>query len=116
VEHPEPLGGHLHAEEINAGSIAPWSREAYHKPELHRVSCNPKDDWYRYCRCFSRKRSWPIGGRCYDGHLATNEIFDKALSECKADKSWNTVEIADCGHVAMLDIPQQLTELLIKAA
>ena len=45
-----------------------------------------------------------------------NPNFDKALSECKADNSWSTVEIADCGHVAMLDIPQQLTELLIKAA
>ena len=42
--------------------------------------------------------------------------LDKLLSECKADKSWNTAELADCGHLAMLDAPERLTDLLLHAA
>jgi hypothetical protein len=44
-----------------------------------------------------------------------NPAFDKALAECKADKSWNTFEI-DCGHVIMLDAPQWLAETLVRTA
>jgi pimeloyl-ACP methyl ester carboxylesterase len=42
--------------------------------------------------------------------------FDRDLVECKADKSWSTFELADSGHLAMLDAPERLTELLVHAA
>lgn len=42
-------------------------------------------------------------------------VFDAALAECKADKSWSTFEIAS-GHNVMLDAPEQLTEMLQQAA
>ena len=41
---------------------------------------------------------------------------DKALAECKADKSWNTFEITNSGHAAMLDQPDWLTDRLLEAA
>jgi hypothetical protein len=43
-----------------------------------------------------------------------NPVLDKALAECKADKSWSTFEM-DCGHVIMLDAPQWLAYTLIKS-
>ena len=42
--------------------------------------------------------------------------FDKALAECKADKSWVTFELPDAGHFAMLDAPDRVTELILQAA
>ena len=42
--------------------------------------------------------------------------FDKALAECKADKSWATFELSDAGHIAMLDAPDRVTELILQAA
>ena len=42
-------------------------------------------------------------------------VFDKALAECKTDKSWSTFEIAS-GHNLMLDAPERLTELLLQAS
>jgi hypothetical protein len=42
--------------------------------------------------------------------------FDKALAECKADKSWATFELADTGHMAMLDAPERVTDLVLQAA
>jgi len=42
--------------------------------------------------------------------------FDKALAECKADKSWTTFELADTGHMAMLDASDRVTELILQAA
>ncbi len=45
-----------------------------------------------------------------------NPVFDKALAACKADPSWSTTELADCGHLAMLDAPERLAALLLKAA
>ncbi len=45
-----------------------------------------------------------------------NPAFDKAYAACKADPSWATVELADCGHLAMLDAPERVAELLLRAA
>jgi pimeloyl-ACP methyl ester carboxylesterase len=45
-----------------------------------------------------------------------NPAFDKAYAACKADPSWSTAELADCGHLAMLDAPERLAELLLRAA
>lgn len=42
--------------------------------------------------------------------------FDKALADCQADKSWQTLELTDSGHMAMLDAPGRLTDLLLQAA
>ena len=44
-----------------------------------------------------------------------NPAFDKALAECKADKSWTTLEV-DCGHIVMLDQPDWLADVLVRAA
>jgi hypothetical protein len=42
--------------------------------------------------------------------------LDKALAECKTDNTWKTVELSDSGHMAMLDAPERLTDLLVQAA
>jgi hypothetical protein len=42
--------------------------------------------------------------------------FDKALSDCKSDKSWATFELPDVGHMAMLDAPDRVGELILQAA
>jgi Alpha/beta hydrolase family len=42
--------------------------------------------------------------------------FDKALAECKADKSWNTLEVTTSGHIVMLDAPGWLAETLVQAS
>ncbi|MCC8943372.1 alpha/beta fold hydrolase [Bradyrhizobium sp. Arg68] len=42
--------------------------------------------------------------------------FDKALAECRSDKSWATFELPDVGHMAMLDAPDRLSELILHAA
>ena len=38
--------------------------------------------------------------------------FDKALADCKSDKSWATFELPDVGHIAMLDAPDRVSELI----
>lgn len=43
--------------------------------------------------------------------------FDKALAECKNDKSWVTHELpADIGHFSMLDVPERTTELILQGS
>jgi pimeloyl-ACP methyl ester carboxylesterase len=42
--------------------------------------------------------------------------FDEALADCKADKSWNTFELADAGHIAMLDAPDRVSQLILQGA
>jgi pimeloyl-ACP methyl ester carboxylesterase len=42
--------------------------------------------------------------------------FDKALADCKSDKAWATFELPDVGHMAMLDAPDRLSELILQAA
>ncbi len=44
-----------------------------------------------------------------------NPAFDKALAECKADKSWTAME-TDSYHIVMLDEPQWLADTLVSAA
>jgi pimeloyl-ACP methyl ester carboxylesterase len=43
-------------------------------------------------------------------------VFDKALAQCKADTSWSTFELPESGHMAMLDAPERLADLLLQAA
>jgi pimeloyl-ACP methyl ester carboxylesterase len=42
-------------------------------------------------------------------------VFDKALEECKADKSWSTFEIAS-GHIVMLDESEWLADILLQVS
>ena len=42
--------------------------------------------------------------------------FDKALADCKSVKSWATFELPDVGHMAMLDAPDRVSELILQAA
>jgi pimeloyl-ACP methyl ester carboxylesterase len=42
--------------------------------------------------------------------------FDTAMAQCKADKSWATFEVPDAGHIAMLDAPDRVTQLILQAA
>ncbi len=41
--------------------------------------------------------------------------FDNVVTRLRSDPSWNLREIA-CGHDAMIDMPDRLTEMLIEAA
>jgi hypothetical protein len=43
-------------------------------------------------------------------------VFDKALADCKGNKSWTTFELPDVGHMAMLDAPDRVSELILQAA
>ena len=42
--------------------------------------------------------------------------FDKALAECKADKSWQTFVNETSGHDVMVDQPEWLADVLMKVA
>jgi len=41
--------------------------------------------------------------------------LDKAYAECKADKSWTVLENTTSGHAVMLNEPEWLTDILLKA-
>ena len=45
-----------------------------------------------------------------------NPAFDKALAACRVDPSWSTIALPDCGHLAMLDAPERVADLLLRAA
>jgi pimeloyl-ACP methyl ester carboxylesterase len=42
--------------------------------------------------------------------------FDKALAECQADGSWQTIVNETSGHDVMIDEPQWLADVLLKAS
>jgi pimeloyl-ACP methyl ester carboxylesterase len=42
--------------------------------------------------------------------------FNKAFVECKADTSWSRIENTTSGHIVMIDEPEWLADILIKAA
>jgi pimeloyl-ACP methyl ester carboxylesterase len=41
--------------------------------------------------------------------------MDKAFAECKADKSWTVLENTTSGHIVMINEPEWLTGILLKA-
>ena len=45
-----------------------------------------------------------------------NPAFDRTYAACRADPSWSTTELTESGHLAMLDAPKRVAELLLKAA
>jgi len=42
--------------------------------------------------------------------------FDKALADCKADKSWRTFEATASGHDVMIDAPEWLADIVLKVS
>ncbi len=42
--------------------------------------------------------------------------LDQAFEECKADKSWTALENTTSGHAVMVNEPDWLTDVLLKAA
>lgn len=42
--------------------------------------------------------------------------FDKALNECRADKTWQTYETTTAGHDVMVDAPEWLADILLKVS
>ena len=40
--------------------------------------------------------------------------FDKALADCKNDKSWAAFLMSDVGHMAMLDAPDDVSEMIVQ--
>jgi pimeloyl-ACP methyl ester carboxylesterase len=48
--------------------------------------------------------------------LYKQPAFDKALAECKADKTWRTFETATAGHDVMVDEPQWLVDVLLQVS
>lgn len=42
--------------------------------------------------------------------------YDKALENCKGDKSWTTFELPGVGHMGMLDAPDRVSELILQGA
>ncbi len=40
--------------------------------------------------------------------------FDKALAECKADKTWKTFKTTAAGHDVMVDAPEWLVDILLQ--
>jgi pimeloyl-ACP methyl ester carboxylesterase len=42
--------------------------------------------------------------------------FDKALAECKDDKTWRTFEATGCGHDVMVDKPEWLVDVLLQVS
>ena len=42
--------------------------------------------------------------------------FDKALAECKTDKTWQTFETTTAGHDVMIDAPEWLVEILLQVS
>jgi pimeloyl-ACP methyl ester carboxylesterase len=45
-----------------------------------------------------------------------NPAFDKALTECKVDKSWRTFETTASGHDVMVDAPEWLADILLQVS
>jgi hypothetical protein len=45
-----------------------------------------------------------------------NPTFEKALEECKADKSWRTFETVVSGHDVMIDAPEWLVDVLLEVS
>jgi len=42
--------------------------------------------------------------------------YDKAFADCKSSNSWTASELPDVGHMAMLDAPGRVTELILQGA
>ena len=56
MQEPQPFGGHLLEEKIDAGRVAAGPCETGDKTKPDRVFADTKDDWNRRCCSFGRKR------------------------------------------------------------
>ncbi|MGA2495787.1 MAG: alpha/beta fold hydrolase [Roseiarcus sp.] len=98
-------------------------------PRLSTASVNPRDQTFLTAKLTPQPIATYMQTLHYGGGLERiakktyvrlpafpNPLFDKAFAACKADKSWSTAELADCGHYAMFDAPERLAALLLHAA
>jgi pimeloyl-ACP methyl ester carboxylesterase len=62
--------------------------------------------------------AWSYAGFVGAGALEKfpQPAFDKALADCKGNKSWATFELPDIGHMSMLDAPDRTSELILQGA
>jgi pimeloyl-ACP methyl ester carboxylesterase len=121
--------------------VAPSARQAYEhaaangllgmplSPRLSTASVNPRDEAFLRAKLTPHPIATYLQTLRYDGGLEriakktyvrlpdfANPSFDKDYAACKGDTSWSTAELAHCGHYAMLDAPERLAELLLRAA
>jgi hypothetical protein len=98
-------------------------------PRLSSAVVNPRDEAFLRAKLTPQPIATYVQSLRYGGGLESiakktyvrlpdfpNPTFDRAYAACKSDKSWSTAELADCGHYAMLDAPERVTELLLRAA
>ena len=98
-------------------------------PRLSTASVNPRDEAFVRAKLTPQPIATYLQTLRYGGGLERiakktyvrlpdfpNPSFDGAYAACKADKSWSTAELADCGHYAMFDAPERLAALLLGAA
>jgi pimeloyl-ACP methyl ester carboxylesterase len=96
---------------------------------LSAASVNPRDETFLTAKLTPQPIATYLQTLRYGGGLEriakktyvrlpdfANPSFDRAYAACKADKSWSTAELADCGHYAMFDAPERLAALLLRAA
>ena len=87
------------------------------RPRLRRLEADARIRSARICsrsRFLVRARRWQKRPT-FAPPKFPNPLFDKALAECKADPSWNTLE-TNAYHIVMLDEPEWLADTLIKVA
>ena len=98
-------------------------------PRLSTASVNPRDEAFLRAKLTPQPIATYMQTLNYRGGLEriakktyvrlpdfANPAFDRAYAACKADKSWSTAEVANCGHYAMFDAPERLAALLLRAA
>ena len=98
-------------------------------PRLSTAAVNPRDEAFLRAKLTPQPIATYMQTLRYGGGLEriakktyvrlpdfANPAFDRAYAACKADKSWSTAELADCGHYAMFDAPERLAALLLTAA
>jgi len=98
-------------------------------PRLTTASVNPRDEPIVRTRLTPQPIATYMQTLRYGGGLEgiakktyvrlpdfPNPSFDLAYAACRGDKSWSTVELAECGHYAMFDAPERLATLLLRAA
>jgi hypothetical protein len=75
---------------------------------------------YDVCECgaplrlMERPTPTPRTVYCVRALKFPSAVFDKAVVECKAHKSWNTIE-TDSFNIVMLDEPEWLAATLVRA-
>ena len=98
-------------------------------PRLSTAVVNPRDEAFLTAKLTPQPIATYMQALRYGGGLERiarktyvrlpafpNPVFDEAYAACKADTSWSTAELPDCGHYAMFDAPERLAKLLLRVA